>query len=276
VPRVPDADRGEDLGLQTERAVQGDHRRCREAARGEVLTALFVLLLSLPDQPTGPINDYAHALSATQLSQLDAQLRGYEQGTTRQIAVAIFPSLDGESMEDVSIRLAEKWKLGGKQSNDGVLVTLFLEDRKLRIEPGYGLEDKLTDAVCAHIIRDVMVPRLQQNDLAGALQAGLAAIDTVTSGRAHEEGQPPATTTSSGDGGSEWIIIGFILVVIVILAARSRFGGGSFWGGGGGGWTSGGSGWSSSGGGGGWSGGGGGGWSGGGGSFGGGGSSGSW
>ena len=110
------------------------------------------MLLSLPASPNGPVNDYAGVLSPVQLSQLDAQLRGYERGTTRQIAVAIFRSLEGESLEDVSMRLAEKWKIGGKQSNDGVLLTLFLDDHKLRIEVGYGLEGALTDITARRII----------------------------------------------------------------------------------------------------------------------------
>jgi uncharacterized protein len=205
-----------------------------------------------------------------QVSQLDAQLRGYERGTTRQIAVAVFRSLEGESLEDVSIRLAEKWKIGGKQSNDGVLLTVFLDDHKLRIEVGYGLEGQLTDALSARIIRDLMAPKLRQNDLFGALTAGVAAIDTATGGEKHPEGALPARR-SSGDFGDGLQLICFALMAVILIISFIRRGGGGGWSGGG--WTSSGSSWSS------WSGGssgGGGGWSGGGGSFGGGGSSGSW
>jgi len=233
--------------------------------------------LALPGPPSGPVNDYAGALSAVQLSQLDAQLRGYERGTTRQIAVAIFKSLDGESLEDFSIRLAEKWKVGGKASNDGVLVTLFLDDHKLRIEVGYGLEDKLTDAMSARIIRDVMAPKLRAGDVFRAVSAGCAAIDTVITGEKHDEGAPPAAPTAKDGEGLPLGVILFIgfFVVVFVLGAMGRGGllfailniffGGR---GGGGGWSGGGGGWSG--------GGGGGGWSGGGGSFGGGGASGSW
>jgi uncharacterized protein len=237
----------------------------------------------LPGPPSGPVNDYAGALSAVQVSQLDAQLRGYERGTTRQIAVAIFKSLDDESLEDFSMRLAEKWKVGGKKNNDGVLMTLFLDEHKLRIEVGYGLEDKLTDAMSARIIRDVMAPKLRAGDVYRAVSAGCAAIDTVITGEKHEEGAPPAAA-GAGDKGTSGeglpfgviLFIGFFVVVFVLgLMGRGGFlfailnllfGGRG--GGGGGGWSGGGGGWSG--------GGGGGGWSGGGGSFGGGGSSGSW
>ncbi len=220
------------------------------------------------------MNDYANALTPTQLEQLDSQLRGYEKGTTRQIAVAIFKSLDGESVEDVSIRLAEKWKIGGKASNDGVLVTLFLDDHKLRIEVGYGLEDKLTDALSSRIIREVIAPKMRENDLFGALSAGLAAIDTVVTGNKHEEGAPPAASTATTHGGGGLPIAAIIFAVIFVLIMVFTRGGFLFvllniFFGGGGGFSGGGGGWSSGGG-------GGGGFSGGGGSFGGGGSSGSW
>jgi uncharacterized protein len=206
-----------------------------------------------------------------QVSQLDAQLRGYERGTTRQIAVAVFRSLEGESLEDVSIRLAEKWKIGGKQSNDGVLLTVFLDDHKLRIEVGYGLEGQLTDALSARIIRDLMVPKLRQNDLFGALTAGIAAIDTATGGEKHPEGALPPTQPELSGPVQGLVFLFFILFAFIVVRTIIRNAGG-----GGGGWTSGGGGWTSSSWGGSSSGGGGGGWSGGGGSFGGGGSSGSW
>jgi uncharacterized protein len=214
-------------------------------------------------------------LSPDAVARLDAQLRSYETGTTRQIAVAIFPSLDGESIEDFSIRLAEKWKIGSRANNDGVLVTLFIQDRRDRIDVGYGLEDRLTDALTARIRTELMEPRFKQGDYEGGLRAGLAAIDTATGGHEHAEGRLPARAPQTSDGGQLVLILFFIVFVVVLIIVRRRGGGGrgGFWGGGGwflggGGFSGGSSGWSS--------GGGGGGWSGGGGSFGGGGSSGSW
>ena len=228
--------------------------------------------LTLPERPSGPINDYAHVLSAEQLSRLDAEARSYEQGT-RQIAVAIFKSLDGEAIEDISEQLAEKWKIGGKKNSDGAVMTVFIDDHKIWIATGYGLEATLTDAACARIIRDVIAPRFRAGDVAGGLSAGLAAIDTTITGRAHAGGAPIATTqhSSSGSGMPIGLIV-LVFIVVIVIAVRSRGGGGGFGGGlltgmflgGGGGWSSGGGG------------GGGGGWSGGGGSFGGGGAGGSW
>ncbi len=204
-----------------------------------LVSSLFGLLLSLPAAPNGPVNDYANVLTPVQLSQLDAQLRGWEKGSTQQIAVAIFKSLEGESLEDVSMRLAENWKIGGKKSNDGVLLTLFLDDHKLRIEVGYGLEGRLTDALSARIIRDVMVPRLKQNDVYDAIYEGVGAIHAAIVG---DRAQLAASLPAPHDH-VEWmdgvvflgvfLVFGFLLVVM-IKSSRS------------GGWTSTSSSWSSS------------------------------
>ena len=120
-------------GLPPEGAVQGDHGECESGAGGEVLKSLAAALLllfalpaqalSVPARPDGPINDYANVLTADAKARLTQQLDSYALGTTRQIAVAIFPALDGEERFDFSMRLAEAWKLGGKKNSDGVLVT---------------------------------------------------------------------------------------------------------------------------------------------------------
>jgi uncharacterized protein len=277
VPRVPDGDGGEDLGLQTEGAVQGDRGQRREGARGEVLKFLVAALLALavPDHPDGRVSDYAHALSNAERQKLEAQLTSYENGT-QQIAVAIFSSLDGESLEDFTIRLAEQWKIGGKKNADGVILSLFLADHKMRIEVGYGLEGLLTDALSSRILREIMAPKLRQNDVAGAISDAVAEIHhIITEGKTT---LPAAARNSRGPDGLPTglvIIVVIMIIAIVVIGSRSGRGGGGFTGGGGG-WIGGGGGWSS--GGGGWGGGSspGGGFSGGGGSFGGGGASGSW
>lgn len=213
-------------------------------------------------------------LSPEAKQRLEQQLQSYEQGTTRQIVVAIFPSLEGEDRFDFSMQVADKWKIGGKKNDDGVLITLFPQDRKDQILVGYGLEGQLTDLQTARIRTELMEPRFKEGDWEGGLRAGLAAIDTATGGHEHDEGKLPARSGGAeGGGGVPVGLIIFAIIVIIVIAARSRGGGG--WGGGGGYWIGGGSGWS--GGSGGWGGGGGGGgFSGGGGSFGGGGSGGSW
>ena len=231
--------------------------------------------LTIPPKPEGPVNDYAHVLPADAVKRLTDQLTSYEQGSTRQIAVAIFPTLDGEDIDDFATRVAEKWQIGGKKNSDGVLVTLVTGDHKDRIDVGYGLEGQLTDAQTARIRTELMEPRFKAGDYEGGLRAGLAAIDTATGGHEHDEGKLPARAPQSNGGGRipVGVIVFIVFVLIMIMRRRGGGGGGGFWPGvflgGAGGWSGGSSGWSSGGG-------GGGGWSGGGGSFGGGGSSGSW
>ncbi|MCA1664301.1 MAG: TPM domain-containing protein, partial [Myxococcales bacterium] len=271
-----------DLALQAEGAVQGDDRRRRNSAAGEVLNALVtaLFLLLVPPPPTQPVTDYAHALSPDAVARLNQQALSYEPGSTRKIVVAIFASLEDEAVEDFTIRLAEKWKIGSKKNDDGVLVVVFVKEHKVRIEVGYGLEGQLTDVQAHRIEEELMAPRFREGDYEGGLRAALAAIDTATGGHQHDEGQLPARapTSNSGGGGGRipvGVIIFIVFVIIMIIRRRGGGGGGGgfwpgFWlGGGGGGWSGGSSGWSSGGGGGGWSGGGGG-------SFGGGGATGSW
>ncbi len=138
--------------------------------------------LEIPDAPSGRISDFAQVLSIADRDQIETKLHALEQGTTRQIAFALFASLDEESLEDFSIRLAEKWKIGGRKSDDGVLVTAFLAEHKIRIEVGYGLEDKLTDAISSRIIREKIAPRFRSQDYAGGLNAGIDAIALVANG----------------------------------------------------------------------------------------------
>lgn len=92
------------------------------------------------------------------------------------MVIAIFPSLEGESLEDASIRLAEQWKVGRKGADNGVILVVFLEEHKLRIEVGYGLEPVITDAVAATIIRETIAPRFREQRYAAGLAA---AVDEV-------------------------------------------------------------------------------------------------
>src|SRR5262245_30582073 len=112
-----------------------------------LLNTFLVQALEIP-KPTGyRVNDFASVLSADAKTRLESKLRQFEKETTTQIAVAIFPSLEDESLEDFSVRMAEAWKIGGKANSNGVLLVIFIKEHKARIEVGYGLEGVLTDAL---------------------------------------------------------------------------------------------------------------------------------
>lgn len=122
------------------------------------------------------MNDYAGLLTPAERERLETLLTERERAAGPQMAIAVFKSLDGESIEDVANRLFQKWRLGAKALDNGVLLVLFVEDRKVRIEVGYGLEASLTDAASAQIIREVLAPRFREQRYAAGLEAAIAAV----------------------------------------------------------------------------------------------------
>jgi len=105
-----------------------------------------------------------------------------ERATGAQMVIAIFPSLEGESLEDFSIRLAERWRVGDKKLDNGVILLVFVQERRIRLEVGYGLEPVLPDAVASQIIREQIGPRFREgrwaDGLTAAVDAVFARIDT--------------------------------------------------------------------------------------------------
>jgi uncharacterized protein len=225
--------------------------------------------LKVPPIPKNRVNDYANILSAKETSNLERKLKNFEDTTSNQVAVVILPSLEGENLEDFSMRLAEQWKIGQKGKDNGVILLAFIKDRKIRLEVGYGLEGALPDAICNSIIFNEMRPRFRNNLFYGGIDVATDSIILATKG----EYKAKKVTTRRKRRYSPFsfifflIFIGFAIVANVVSPRKRRTGLGR---------RSSGyyhSGWGSGFGGGGF---GGGGFSGGGGSFGGGGSSGGW
>jgi len=238
-----------------------------------LLAAAPVLGLEYPDRPAARVNDFAGLLSSAEKSALERTLADFERRTTNQLLVATFQSTSGGVVEDLAIRLAETWKVGDREDDNGLILVVFVDERKVRFEVGYGLEGALPDARAIQIIRNEIVPRFREGDYAGGISAGMAAAMRAIEG---EYTAPPESgsrdrRTRKGIGG---LIVPLIFILIFIFGGR-RGRSALMWymilGGGRGGWTGGGGGF-----GGGSFGGGGGGFSPGGGSFGGGGATGSW
>ena len=214
------------------------------------------------------VTDLSGTLAEGDIAHLESALAQFERETSNQIAVLMIPSLNGESIEDFSIRVGEKNKFGKKGRDNGVLLLIAKEDRRMRIETGYGLEGVLTDALSDQIIRRVMAPKFRENDYTGGLEAGLDAIMRAT------KGEFKGDRRGSGDLGRFTPLLFLLLFLVFGVFSRLMRGGTRH--------SVGSRGYSTTGlwfggfGGGGFGGGGGGGFSGGGGSFGGGGASGSW
>ncbi|WP_421837328.1 TPM domain-containing protein [Novosphingobium sp.] len=235
---------------------------------------------------TGRVVDEAHLLSAEQAAALDAKLAALETQSQRQMVIATIPDLQGYDIEDYGYRLGRAWGIGDKQRNDGLLLIVAPNERKVSIEVGYGLEGVISDALASEIRRTEIVPRFKTGDYAGGIAAATDKLiaqlqlpeDEARKVAANASAQAKKAKEPRFDAGTViFLLIFFFFFVLPFL--RAMRGGGRRYGSPGvmifpsGGWGGGGSDWGG-GGGGGW--GGGGGFSGGGGSFGGGGSSGSW
>lgn len=138
--------------------------------------------LEVPKRADGYVTDRAGLLSPGAKVDLETTLRSFEEKTSNQVVVATFPSLEGESLEDFSMRLAEAWKVGQKGRDNGAIFLIFKNDRKIRIEVGYGLEGVLTDALSGQIISQVVAPYFRRGDYSGGIVAGTDAIMKVTQG----------------------------------------------------------------------------------------------
>jgi len=138
--------------------------------------------LEIPEKPEGRITDRTGTLSRNEIAALERKMAAFERETTNQIAVLLILSLAGDSLEDYSIRLAEKWKVGQKGKNNGVILLIVKNERKLRIEVGYGLEGALPDALAGSIIRNEIAPRFKAGQFYQGIDAGVTAIMEATKG----------------------------------------------------------------------------------------------
>ena len=259
-----------------------------------LLFLLFPVLAAAaePNYPalTGRIVDNANLLNAEASARIEQKLKAHEEKTSDQVVVATLPSLQGYPIEEFANGLFRAWKLGDKAKNNGVLLIVAPNERKVRIEVGYGLEGALTDALSKVIITTAVAPKFKNGDFAGGIEGGIDAILSILTGDA-EEWQRRAQIRSDESSWVETAAVIFVMIMVFILIVsfmqelgrssggarrhRTRDGrwivlppsGGSGWSGGSssGGWNSGWGGGSSSGG-----------FSGGGGSSGGGGASGDW
>jgi uncharacterized protein len=225
------------------------------------------------------VNDFTNILTADQKQALETKLVAFDDSTSTQIAVVIIPSLNGNDIADYNVKLGRAWGVGGKEKNNGVILLIAKEDRKLNISTGYGVEGALPDITSKHIIDDVIVPNFKGNDYYAGIDEGTDAIIKSLKG---EYKAPKNYGKKKGFPGSRVVFLVIIIILFLVISSGGRGGGGSFmsrrgfaaWtignmlggGGSGGGWSGGGGGSSGGGGFGGF----------GGGSFGGGGSSGSW
>lgn len=165
----------------------------------------------------GRVNDNAGLLAASARETLEALLKAHEDSTSNQVVVLIIPSLQGETLEDYSIKVAETWKLGQKDKDNGVLLLIAQNDRKVRIEVGDGLEGSLPDITCGHIIRREIVPRFRDSDYEGGVRAGVEAILGAIAGSYQAEAE-------SGDEPDLKFRILFFSIFLVVVGTFTTIG----------------------------------------------------
>ena len=175
--------------------------------------ASMALAQSLQPVPplSGRIVDLSHTLSADQRQSLDARLQDFEQRKGSQIAVLMVPKTEPEAIEQYAIRVAEQWKLGRKQVDDGAVLVIAKEERTLRIEVGYGLEGALNDATSKRIVDDIIVPDFRRGDFYGGISAGVDAMMRVIDGEPLPE---PHNSTEGSTGAAGLMPLLFIAALM--------------------------------------------------------------
>lgn len=141
---------------------------------------------------TGRVNDTAGMVPAEVRERVEGKLAQLEKASGAQIAVLTIASLEGEPLEEYSLKVAQTWKLGRKGVDDGALLLVARDDRKMRIEVGYGLEAKLTDIACKRILDDVMRPAFRDGEFGRGVEAGVDAVIGTIQGK---DVLPPRTAT---------------------------------------------------------------------------------
>ena len=190
-----------------------------------LLQLLSALAIEVP-KLQARVTDLAGIMTSDQIASLEAKLQEFEKTDSTQLAILVIPSLEGDSLEDYSIRVAEAWKIGQKGRDNGAILLVSMRDRSVRIEVGYGLESNLTDARTSQIIRNELAPRFRQGDYYGGIDAAATAI--IQSVRGLYQGNPDAEARSPrrSAGRPFNMLIVLLFPLLWILSATGKWGGG--------------------------------------------------
>jgi len=168
----------------------------------------------------GYVNDYAGMISAQAKAALEQELRAFEQSDSTQIVVLTIPSLEGEALEEFSIKVAEQWKIGQMGKDNGIIVLVSKQDRKIRVEVGRGLEGQITDLMSGRIIDLVIKPKFKRGDFDGGLISGVHALIDAARGEFKAES---SRETRSPKGQSRLLtFLIFCGIAILVLGSVSR------------------------------------------------------
>lgn len=187
------------------------------------LIAAGVSALEVP-YLAGRVNDQAKLLDDGFESQLEERLRLLEEETGAQVAVLTVPTLDGDPLEDFSMRVVETWQLGRADVDDGVLILVARDERRMRIEVGYGLEGVLTDAQSGRIIDHLMAPRFREGDFDGGVGAAVDAVSSAIRGEPVDLPEKRTEVAGFNPGSFIFLLIFGLPFINIALAARGAAG----------------------------------------------------
>lgn len=175
------------------------------------------LAFDIPDRPQNFVNDYTNTLSVQEKSLLENKISNFEKQTTNEIAVAIIPSLDGDSVENVAQNIFTKWGIGKKDKNNGVLLLVAMAEHQTRIQTGYGLEGSLTDLGTSYIQSEIMTPAFRNNDYFSGINGALdKMIESINGDNIIPEGY----TTQKVSAINWFKIISFIVFFLFIISNK--------------------------------------------------------
>jgi uncharacterized protein len=172
------------------------------------------------------VTDQTGTLTPAQRDGLESKLRAFEEAKGSQVAVLLVPTIGTEAIEEFAGRVADSWALGRKGVDDGVLFVVAMQERRMRIHTGRGVQGSLTDAASKRIVSEIVAPRFRSGDFPGGIQGGVDAILKAIEGEelpaptARAPGQPVDTFSSYAN----FLMLGFFLVPVVAMVLRSMFG----------------------------------------------------
>ena len=178
----------------------------------------------IPPAPAAYFNDYANVVSSGTASQLNQTLENFERQTSEQILVAVYPKMQSDSsVEDYTVRVARSWRAGQKDKNNGAVLFVFVQDHKMFLQVGYGLEGVLPDALCKRIISEQITPRFKAGDFDGGLTAGVQSIIAATKSEykgTGTDGGRRAHLSHDRHAGEVIKIVIIVIVVVIIIVAQ--------------------------------------------------------
>jgi len=190
-----------------------------------LFTQIGFAQFTIPEKPTlqTSVYDYANVLSTAEKTQLEEKLIKYSDSTTTQIVVITIESLKNENVSQLATKWAQTWGIGGNTKDDnGVIVLLAKAEKKIAINPGYGLEDRLTAGIGGEIIRNIIVPEVKAGSFYNGLDKGTDALFDVFEGKYKGE-----RVKKNKDKGFPFLPLIVIVIIILALISRNKGGGGN-------------------------------------------------